>query len=78
MHGTENAKQLYILLSFHKYGVLLKMMGWNSEVNTVTHYRLDSPGIKHIHADWPQGATQAPVQWVLGLLPTGEEARAWH
>jgi hypothetical protein len=46
MHGMENVKQLYILLSFHTYVVLLKMVGWDSEVNTVTHYRLDSPGIK--------------------------------
>jgi hypothetical protein len=73
MHGTEKVKQLYILhiLSFHKYVVLLKMMEWDSEVNTVTHYRLDSPGIKTHSCRLAPGGHQGSCTMGIGSRSRG-------
>jgi hypothetical protein len=57
----------------------------DGSVGVVTHYELGSLGIEPWWGRdfvYPSRlllrATQPPVQWILGLFPTGEAAGTWH
>jgi hypothetical protein len=62
---------------------ITKVMGWDSIVNTATHYGLDGPGIKYQWGwDFPHLCrpallpSQPSIQWVPGLFPQGKAADA--